>query len=63
MRREISVLVPTPAYSRLTGPLTYETQEDLQPGCLVSVPLGQRDTLGLVWPQAPEQAANSAHNL
>ncbi len=63
MRREISVLVPTPAYSRLTGPLTYETQEDLQPGCLVRVPLGQRDTLGLVWPQAPEQAANSAHNL
>jgi primosomal protein N' (replication factor Y) (superfamily II helicase) len=63
MRREISVLVPTPAYSRLTGPLTYETQEDLQPGCLVRVPLGQRDTLGLVWPQAPEQAATSAHNL
>ncbi len=63
MRREISVLVPTPAYSRLTGPLTYETQEDLQPGCLVRVPLGQRDTLGLVWPQAPEQPATSAHAL
>ena len=63
MRREISVLVPTPAYSRLTGPLTYETQEDLQPGCLVRVPLGQRDTLGLVWPKAPEQAASSAHAL
>ena len=51
MRREISVLVPTPAYSRLSGPLTYETDEDVTPGCLVRVPLGQRDTLGLVWPQ------------
>ncbi len=55
MRREIFVLVPTPAYSRLTGPLTYETEEEVQVGCLVRVPLGQRDTLGLVWPQAPVQ--------
>ena len=55
MRREIAVLVPTPAYSRLNGPLTYETEEDVQVGCLVRVPLGQRDTLGLVWPQAPVQ--------
>ena len=63
MRREISVLVPTPAYSRLTGPLTYETEEEVQVGCLVRVPLGQRDTLGLVWPQAPEQLETSSHTL
>ena len=63
MRREISVLVPTPAYSRLTGPLTYETEEDVQVGCLVRVPLGQRDTLGLVWHQAPEQPPTSSPTL
>ena len=63
MRREISVLVPTPAYSRLTGPLTYETEEDVQVGCLVRVPLGQRDTLGLVWQQAPEQPPTSSPTL
>ena len=63
MRREIFVLVPTPAYSRLTGPLTYETEEEVQVGCLVRVPLGQRDTLGLVWPQAPEQLETSSHTL
>ena len=63
MRREISVLVPTPAYSRLTGPLTYETEEDVQVGCLVRVPLGQRDTLGLVWHQAPEQPQTSSPTL
>ncbi len=63
MRREISVLVPTPAYSRLTGPLTYETEEEVQVGCLVRVPLGQRDTLGLVWHQAPEQPQTSSPTL
>ncbi len=64
MRREISVLVPTPAYSRLSGPLTYETDEDVQPGCLVRVPLGQRDTLGLVWPQpAGAPSGPSPHPL
>ena len=63
MRRGISVLVPTPAYSRLTGPLTYETEEEVQVGCLVRVPLGQRDTLGLVWHQAPEQPQTSSPTL
>ena len=63
MRREIFVLVPTPAYSRLTGPLTYESEEEVQVGCLVRVPLGQRDTLGLVWPQAPEPPQTSSHTL
>ena len=63
MQREISVLVPTPAYSRLSGPLTYAVAQELAPGSLVRVPLGQRDTLGLVWPTAPDQPETSAHTL
>ena len=52
---EISVLLPTPAYSRLSGPLSYSHSEALAPGSLVRVPLGQRHSLGLVWhaPVAP----------
>jgi primosomal protein N' (replication factor Y) len=43
--------------------LTYETEEEVQVGCLVRVPLGQRDTLGLVWHQAPEQPQTSSPTL
>ena len=63
MRREISVVVPTPAYSRLSGPLSYLCDEHVAPGSLVRVPLGQRDTLGLVWPQVAEPPPNEAHHL
>ncbi|NDC61698.1 MAG: primosomal protein N', partial [Betaproteobacteria bacterium] len=47
--KEISVLLPTPAYSRLAGPLSYLHTEALSAGTLVRVPLGQREQLGLVW--------------
>ena len=57
---EISVLLPTPAYSRLTGPLSYSHPSALPPGSLVRVPLGARDSLGLVWPRASPDAANTA---
>ena len=57
---EISVLLPTPAYSRLTGPLSYSHPSALPPGSLVRVPLGARDSLGLVWPSASPDAANPA---
>ncbi|CAN1544280.1 PriA Primosomal protein N' (replication factor Y) - superfamily II helicase [Burkholderiaceae bacterium] len=57
---EISVLLPTPAYSRLTGPLSYSHPSALPPGSLVRVPLGARDSLGLVWPRAEAGAANPA---
>ena len=57
---EISVLLPTPAYSRLTGPLSYSHPSALPPGSLVRVPLGARDSLGLVWPRAEADAANLA---
>jgi primosomal protein N' (replication factor Y) len=56
---EISVLLPTPAYSRLTGPLSYRHPSALAPGSLVRVPLGARDSLGLVWPSAKADAASS----
>ncbi|MEY4676769.1 MAG: primosomal protein, partial [Pseudomonadota bacterium] len=46
---EIAVLLPTPAYSRLSGPLSYSHSQALQAGQLVRVPLGQRHSLGLVW--------------
>ena len=57
---EISVLLPTPAYSRLTGPLSYSHPSALPPGSLVRVPLGARDSLGLVWPSASPDAASPA---
>ena len=49
----LQVLVATPAHSRLSGPLVYESAQHLPPGTLVRVPLGSRDTLGLVWPGEP----------
>ena len=49
----LQVLVATPAHSRLSGPLVYESEHFLPAGTLVRVPLGSRDTLGLVWPGEP----------
>ncbi len=45
----IRVLVDTPAYSQLVGPLTYLSEQTLAPGTLVRVPLGRRELLGIVW--------------
>ena len=56
MTVQISVLVQTPAHSQLAGPLTYQSELPLAPGTLVRVPLGQRDTLGVVW--APQLGAD-----
>ncbi|MFN5776744.1 MAG: primosomal protein N' [Burkholderiaceae bacterium] len=44
----ISVLVHTPAHSGLGGALHYEHTRELPVGTLVRVPLGQRETLGVV---------------
>lgn len=49
MAQRIRVLVATPAHSRLHGPLTYLSEGPLAPGTLVRVPLGPRETLGIVW--------------
>ncbi|MFP5467571.1 MAG: primosomal protein N', partial [Gammaproteobacteria bacterium] len=50
-----SVVVATPAHSGLGGPLTYRSEQPLAAGCLVRVPLGPREVLGIVWscPAAP----------
>ena len=62
MAQELRVLVSTPAYSRLNGPLDYLSDAALAPGTLVRVPLGARETLGLVWHPATENES-SAKNL
>ncbi|MEO8545291.1 MAG: primosomal protein N' [Burkholderiaceae bacterium] len=45
----IPVLIQTPAHSRIGTALTYQSVQPLAPGTLVRVPLGKRETLGVVW--------------
>lgn len=45
----LDVVVATPAYSAIAGPLTYRSPLALLPGTLVRVPLGRREVLGVVW--------------
>ena len=40
MPNRVDVVVPTPAHSTVTGPLTYTSEQALVPGALVRVPLG-----------------------
>ena len=64
MQHKLLVLVSTPAYSRLNGPLVYLSDQTLPPGTLVRVPLGARETLGLVWPgDIPASAVEEATKL
>lgn len=49
MTHWLSVLVQTPAHSQVGGPLSYRSELPLAPGTLVRVPLGKRETLGVVW--------------
>ncbi|MCZ4316818.1 primosomal protein N' [Comamonadaceae bacterium G21597-S1] len=49
MAHLIPVLVQTPAHSQIGGALTYRSESPLTPGTLVRVPLGRRETLGVVW--------------
>jgi primosomal protein N' (replication factor Y) len=57
MTHLLSVLVQTPAYSQVSGPLTYRSELLLTPGSLVRVPLGRRETLGVVWDTASASAS------
>ena len=50
MTAVLSVLVQTPAHSGVAGALHYEHGHALPVGTLVRVPLGQRETLGVVVP-------------
>ena len=43
-----AVIVATPAHSNVAHALTYHCETALPVGCLVRVPLGRRDTLGIV---------------
>ena len=45
----IPVLVHTPAHAGIGPVLTYTAEESLPPGSLVRVPLGSRETVGIVW--------------
>ncbi len=49
MAHHIAVLVNTPAHAGIGPLLTYTSAEPLPPGSLVRVPLGSRETLGVVW--------------
>ena len=62
MTHPISVVVPTPAYSQMGSVLSYRSELLLSPGSLVRVPLGKRETLGIVWDagKAGMQAADTA---
>ena len=57
MPHRLSVVVQTPAHSAIAGPLTYSHSAALPPGSLVRVPLGKRETLGVVWDGVPEDSA------
>ena len=47
--RTVLVAVHTPAHSALGELLSYTSAQQLAPGTLVRVPLGQREVLGVVW--------------
>jgi primosomal protein N' (replication factor Y) len=49
MAHWLSILVQTPAHARLGPVLTYQSEQPLPVGTLVRVPLGTRETLGVVW--------------
>nr|WP_315238851.1 primosomal protein N' [uncultured Albidiferax sp.] len=56
MPYRLSVAVQTPAHSAIAGPLTYGHSAALPPGSLVRVPLGTRETLGVVWDGVPPES-------
>jgi len=57
MPHRLSVLVATPAYSKLTQPLTYQSEQALSAGTLVRVPFGEREVLGMVWKDTSAQGS------
>ncbi|APW36489.1 primosomal protein N' [Rhodoferax koreense] len=61
MSHTVSIMVQTPAHSAVAGPLTYLSDTPLAPGSLVRVPLGKRETLGVVWDPANARPEIAAH--
>ena len=58
MSHNLSVIVPTPAHSSVSGPLSYRSELPLAPGTLVRVPLGRREILGIVWDAQDEASSD-----
>ncbi|MBX9872320.1 MAG: primosomal protein N' [Burkholderiaceae bacterium] len=56
MSHSLPILVQTPAHSQVAGTLSWLSEQTLAPGTLVRVPLGKRETLGIVWPAAKQPA-------
>ncbi|HUG25769.1 primosomal protein N' [Piscinibacter sp.] len=56
MSTRLRVAVETPQHSGLGQPLDYSSEQPLQSGTLVRVPLGRRDVAGIVWPGPPADA-------
>ncbi len=56
MTHWLCVLVQTPAHAALGSVLSYRSESLLAPGTLVRVPLGKRETLGVVWDADGAQA-------
>ena len=56
MSHWLSVLVAAPAHAALGSVLTYRSAVALPAGTLVRVPLGKRETLGIVWDAQAEEA-------
>ena len=52
MLHRLPVIVPAPAHSTISEPLSYLSELPLPPGTLVRVPLGRREVLGVVWDEA-----------
>ena len=59
----IPVLVHTPAHAAIGPLLTYSAGQILPPGTLVRVPLGSRETVGLVWPSPVSDGSENADSL
>jgi primosomal protein N' (replication factor Y) len=57
----VRVAVETPAHAGLSHTLDYESEQPLQRGALVRVPLGRREVPGIVW--GDTQEASQAHGV
>lgn len=55
----LSILVQTPAHSRIAGALSWLADRAWPAGTLVRVPFGKRETLGIVWDEVPAEAMPS----
>ena len=63
MAFQLQILVETPAHASLGSVLTYSSPTPLPAGALVRVPLGKRETLGVVWDTAGATADASEKPL